>query len=317
MGGLSMLPTALTTLATAYILEGDLDAAAAAVAEAAQVDSATGNQFSMSMNAVLAAVRSQEGDAALIFDQVSNARAAGFGLAVMIGLWASATLYNSMGEYEKALAAAKEAMEHRWEWVGHVWFHELVEAAARCGADADAANALERLSATVDPNGSDWALGIQRRSQALLAEGSSAEDGYRDAIDRLECTSIRPQLARTHLLYGEWLRRENRRVDARAQLRTAHEMFSSMGMDGFAERARRELLATGETVRKRSVDTFDELTPQEALIARLAADGRTNAEIGTQLFISPRTAEWHLRKVFTKLGVTSRRDLLDALPVPG
>jgi DNA-binding CsgD family transcriptional regulator/tetratricopeptide (TPR) repeat protein len=316
-GGLSMLPTALTTHAQACILEGDLDAAASAVAEAAQIDAVTGNRFSFSVGAILAAVRGDEGAAALVDDQVSNARAAGLGLAVMIALWASATLYNSMGEYEKALAAAKEAMEHRWEWVGHVSFHELVEAAARCGADADAADALERLSATVDPNGSDWALGIQRRSQALLAEGSSAEDGYRDAIDRLGHTSIRPQLARTHLLYGEWLRRENRRVDARAQLRTAHEMFSGMGMGGFAERARRELLATGETVRKRSVDTLDELTPQEGLIARLAADGRTNAEIGTQLFISPRTAEWHLRKVFTKLGVTSRRDLRDALPVPG
>ena len=316
MGGLSMLPSALTTLAHTSILEGDLDAAASAVAEAAQVDSATGNRFSMSISAILAAVRGHEDAAALIDDHVASARAAGLGLAVMIALWASAKLHNSLGEYEKALAAAEEALAHRFEWVGHTSFHELVEAAARCGERDVAADALARLSATVDPNGSEWALGVRCRSQALLEDGAGAEECYREAIQRLGRTSVRLELARAHLLYGEWLRRENRRVDARSELRTAHEMFGAMGMHGFAQRARRELAATGETVRKRSVGTIDELTPQEALIARLAADGGTNAEIGNQLFISPRTVEWHLHKVFTRLGVTSRRALRDALPRP-
>jgi DNA-binding CsgD family transcriptional regulator len=192
--------------------------------------------------------------------------------------------------------------------------HELIEAAARCGQSAEGAATLERLKDITEPSGTDWAIGVQRRSEALLAEGVAAEDAYRDAIDHLSRTSIRPELARAHLVYGEWLRRQNRRVDARKQLRTAHEMLTAMGIQGFAERARHELLATGETVRKRNVDSFDELTPQEAHIARLAADGCTNPEIGAQLFISPRTVEWHLRKVFTKLGITSRRGLRAALP---
>ena len=317
MGSLSVLPTALMSVAHACVFEGDLDAAASAIAEAAQIDAATGNRLSWSVGALLAAARGDEGAATLIDTQLELARAAGFGHPTMSALWAGATLHNSAGEYEKALARAREAAEHRWEWVGHLSLHELVEAAARCGEAAVAADALSRLSAFVDPNGGDWALGVLQRSQALLESGARAEACYREAIQRLGRTSIRPELARAHLLFGEWLRRENRRVDARAEFRIAHEMFSSMGMHGFAERTRRELLATGEKVRKRSVDSFDELTPQEALIARFAAEGRTNTEIGTQLFISPRTVEWHLRKVFTKLAVTSRRDLRDVLPRQG
>jgi DNA-binding CsgD family transcriptional regulator len=175
---------------------------------------------------------------------------------------------------------------------------------------------LERRAETTEPSGSEWAIGIQTRSLALLTDGTAAEDLYREAIDRLSRTTIRPELGRAHLLYGEWLRRENRRVDAREHLRSAHEMFTTMGIHGFAERTRHELLATGESVRKRAVNTFDEFTPQEEHIARLAAEGRTNPEIGAQLFISPRTVEWHLRKVFTKLGVTSRRQLRETLSRP-
>jgi DNA-binding CsgD family transcriptional regulator len=190
---------------------------------------------------------------------------------------------------------------------------ELVEAAARSGEPAVAAGALQRLAETTQAAGTDWALGIEARSRALVTEGDAAEGHYREAIERLGRTRIRVELARAHLLYGEWLRRGGRRLDAREQLRTAHEMCTAMGLEAFAERARRELQATGETVRKLSVETRDELTPQEAQIARLAGDGQTNPEIAAELFISPRTVEWHLRKVFAKLGISSRRQLRPAL----
>jgi ATP/maltotriose-dependent transcriptional regulator MalT len=242
---------------------------------------------------------------------VDQARATGMETVLRNAQWATATLNNGQGQYEKAFAVAEDAFRHRLEWGYHICLHELVEAAIRSGAVTVAATALQRLEGTVDPDGTHWALGVLARSRALLSAGADADVLYREAIDRLSRTTVRPELARAHLLYGEWLRRENRRVDARAQLRTAHEMFTAMGMHAFAERTRHELLATGETVRKRTADSFDELTSQEAHIARLAADGNTNPEIGAQLFISPRTVEWHLRKVFTKLNVTSRRELRD------
>ena len=191
---------------------------------------------------------------------------------------------------------------------------ELVEAAARCGNSELAAEALERLAETTRPGGTDFGLGIEARSRALVSEGPAAEGLYREAIDRLGRTQLRPELARAHLLYGEWLRRAGRRTDAREQLREAYEMLTVMGVEGFAGRARRELLATGENVRKRSIQTTGDLTAQEAQIARLARDGLSNPEISTQLFLSPRTVEWHLRKVFTKLGISSRRQLRGALP---
>jgi DNA-binding CsgD family transcriptional regulator len=193
---------------------------------------------------------------------------------------------------------------------------ELVEAAAR-GGDAELArDALERLAATTQPAGNDAALGIEARCRALLSGGPVADELYHEAVDRLSRTRLRPDLARTHLLYGEWLRRENRRLDARAQLRIAHEMLDAIGMKAFAERARLELIATGEKVRRRAVETVTTLTAQEAHIAKLAADGRTNPEIGAHLFLSARTVEWHLRKIFAKLGVSSRRELRVVLTQP-
>jgi len=195
---------------------------------------------------------------------------------------------------------------------------ELVEAATRCGNSQLAAEALDRLAETTRPGGTDFGLGIEARSRALVSAGAAAEGLYREAIDRLGRTLLRPELARAQLLYGEWLRRAGRRTDAREQLREAYEMLTAMGVEGFAGRARRELLATGENVRKRRVDTTTgELTAQEAQIARLARDGLSNPEIGTQLYLSPRTVEWHLRNVFSKLGISSRRQLRGALPDAG
>jgi ATP/maltotriose-dependent transcriptional regulator MalT len=222
-------------------------------------------------------------------------------------------LYNGLGRYDKALAAAERACEHDDIGVLGWSLAELVGAAVRSGQPGRASDTLKRLSETTRASGTDWALGTEARSRALLSEGEAAENCYREAIERLGRTRMRPAVARAHLIYGEWLRRENRRRDARAELRTAHGLFTTMGIEAFAERARHELLATGDTVRKRTVETVGELTVQEAHIARLAVDGRTNVEIGTQLFLSTRTVEWHLGKVYGKLGVGSRRELWQAL----
>jgi DNA-binding CsgD family transcriptional regulator len=189
---------------------------------------------------------------------------------------------------------------------------ERIEAATRAGRADIAVDTLRWLQ-EMTRVGTDWGLGLAARCGALCSEGEAAESLYREAIERLARTRLRPELARAHLLYGEWLRREHRRVHAREQLRLAHTMLSDIGMDACAERARRELLATGETARKRTVETLDELTPQEVQVARLAADGQTNAEIGAQLFLSPRTVEWHLTKMFGKLGISSRKQLRSAL----
>jgi DNA-binding CsgD family transcriptional regulator len=222
---------------------------------------------------------------------------------------------NGLGRYEEALAAAVEASEDTPELFIATWaLSELIEAATRTENADLARGALARLDAQTEASDADWALGIQARSRALVSEREAAESLYREAVDRLGRTQLRPELARAHLLYGEWLRREGRRADARAQLRTAHDMLGAIGMEGFAERARRELLVTGAKVRRRTADTRDQLTAQEAQIARLARDGLSNPEIGARLYISPRTVEWHLHKVFTKLGVTSRKQLEGALP---
>ena len=229
----------------------------------------------------------------------------------MLGLawYATAVLHNGLGGYEAALAGARRACEY--EDLGFFGWSlaELVEAGARSGASGEASTALRQLGERTSAAGSEWALGIQARSRALLSDGPAADTLYREAIDRLGRSRIAVHLARAHLVYGEWLRREQRRVEAREHLRVAHDMFGRFGAAAFAERARRELQATGETVRKRTVDTRDALTVQEAQVARLAAEGHTNPEIGAQLFISSRTAEYHLRKVFSKLGISSRRQL--------
>jgi DNA-binding CsgD family transcriptional regulator len=227
-----------------------------------------------------------------------------------MALWARAVLSNGLGRYEEALRAAQVAAEVPLELGPPKWaLAELVEAGVRAGDVPAAVAGFEELSAMTAASGTDWALGIEASRGALLHDGAAAEELYREGIDRLARTSVAVELARARLLYGEWLRREGRRVDARTQLRTAHESLTAMGARAFAERARHELLATGETVRKRSVETTGELTAQEAHIARLAAQGLTNPEIGAALYISPRTVEWHLRKIFAKVGVTTRRDL--------
>jgi ATP/maltotriose-dependent transcriptional regulator MalT len=222
-------------------------------------------------------------------------------------------LYNGHGHYEAALAAAQRACEYEDLGVYGWALVELVEAGARSGTREVAAAALELLAERTRAGATDWALGMEARSRALLSDSQTAEPLYREAIDRLGRTRVRTALARAHLLYGEWLRRERRRLDAREQLRTAHNMLSSMGAEAFAERAARELRATGENVRKRTADTRDQLTAQETQIAQLAADGYSNPEIGAQLFISPRTVEYHLHKVFTTLAITSRTELPNVL----
>ena len=240
----------------------------------------------------------------------------GEGLWLIATEWASAVLFNGLGRYEDALAAAEQASEHPHELGVSTWVPTELDRGCR----PDRPPRARRRAAPATPGDQPcqpvrtgrW--GSQARSRALLSEGEAAERLYREAIERLGRTRVRVALARAHLLYGEWLRREGRRMDAREQLRTAHQMYAEMGMEGFAERARRELQATGETVRKRSVETRDELTAQERQIARLARDGLSNSEVGAQLFLSPRTVEWHLRKVFAKLGIRNRRELANALP---
>jgi ATP/maltotriose-dependent transcriptional regulator MalT len=246
---------------------------------------------------------------------MAEAEAGGQGVVVACAHWATAILHNGLGRYADALASAQQAsadtsVPHISMWA----LPELIEAAARTGHDELARDALKQLAETTQAWGSDAALGIEARCRALLSDDADdADEEYREAIDRLGRTQLRPELARAHLLYGEWLRRRGRRVDAREQLRAAHEMLDAIGMAAFAERASRELHATGVTVRKRGGETAATLTAQETLIAGLARDGHTNAEIGAQLFLSGRTVEWHLRKIFAKLGISSRRELHTAV----
>jgi DNA-binding CsgD family transcriptional regulator len=224
---------------------------------------------------------------------------------------------NGLGRYEQALAAARRASDHLPERAASTnWaLVELIEAAARSGDTGHAQDALQRLAEVTQASGTDWAVGVETRSRALVSDGDQADRLYREAIDRLSGTRARLDLARAHLLYGEWLRRQNRRLDARTELRTASEMFLAAGAGAFGERARRELLATGEMVRQRTSQARDELTPHEAQIAGLAREGQTNPEIAAQLFLSPRTVEWHLSNVFAKLGISSRRELRRSLRV--
>ena len=318
-GALSELPLALSSRACGFLFAGNLAAAAPLAQEAQATADATGSNLAPYVALGLAAWRGQEDEAAALIE-ITRKEAAlrGDGTAMTLTNWANAVLYNGLARYREALAAAERGSEHPGELGLAAWScAELVEAAVRAGEPERAAGALPRLAESAGIAGTDWALGMLARSRALLTGGELAGRLYREAIQRLGRTRVQAELARTHLLYGEWLRRQNCRGDAREQLRTAYQMLTAMGADGFAERARRELLATGETVRKRTADTAGQLTAQEAQIARLAVDRRTNPEIAAELFLSPRTVEWHLRKVFTKLGISSRRELGQALRASG
>ena len=298
---------------------GDLSEAQSLVAEAEAVAKATGSHLAPQGAIALAAWRGSEAEVSSLIDaRRQEVQRRGEGLWLIATDWASAVLFNGLGRYSDALAASERADTDPHELGVSTWVPtELIEAAVRAGVPDRADAPLRRLQEISRASGTDWALGVEARSRALVSEGEEAERLYLDAIKRLGRTRVTVALARAQLLYGEWLRRQGRRVEARAQLRTAHETYAAVGMEGFAERARRELVATGETVRKRSSETRDDLTAQEAQIARLAAGGQTNPEIAAQLFISPRTVEWHLKKVFVKLAIRSRRDLPDAMPSSG
>jgi len=314
-GTLSELGLALSARTPVLVFSGELSSAASTVAETDSVQEATGISSAPYGALILDAWRGSGHETReLIAVTLREAGSRGEGIGVAICEYARAVLCNGLREYEEALAAARSASEHR-EVVAENWgLSELIEPAARTGRTDLAEAALERLAEKARATQTEWALGLEARSRALLSEGDRAESSFREAIEHLGRTRVRAELARAHLLYGEWLRREHRRLDARAVLREAHGQFDAMGMEAFAERARGELLATGETVRQRTAETRDDLTAQERQIAQLARDGLSNVEIGARLFLSPRTVEWHLHHVFGKLGIRSRRELASALP---
>ena len=317
-GVLTVLPLSLSAAIVARIFAGELAAAESLIEEVELVTDATGSHLAPYGSLILAAWRGQEADHARLAEstlrQVSER---GEGIGVSTVHWTNALLSNGLGRYETAMAAAQRVLEPvggRLDATINWALPELAEAAVRCGRGQFAYDAVEQLSEMTRASGTDWAVGLEARSHALLSGREAAEELYREAVDRLSRTRQRGDHARAQLLYGEWLRREGRRKDARDHLRDAHATFVHMGAEAFAERTRRELSATGETVRKPSIDTGDQLTAQERQISRLAVEGLSNPEIGARLFLSPRTVEWHLRKVFAKLGIRSRRELAKALP---
>jgi DNA-binding CsgD family transcriptional regulator len=309
-GALDQLPILLNIRAVAAAWRGDLAAAASLIAEADAAREATGARLVAYPAMVLAAFRGSQAEAVpLIEATIEQAAAAGQGAAVTWAHWVAGILYNGLGRYAEALAAARQAAGHRLVHISMWALPELIEAAARTQNTGLAGEALDQLSKWTQAGGTDWGLGVEARSRALLSEGEAADHLYEEAIGRLGQAGMRPDLARAHLLYGEWLRRQRRRTDAREHLRTAGQILDAIGMEAFAERARRELLAAGGTARRRAVTAKVELTSQETQIARLAADGLSNLEIATRLFLSPRTVQYHLGKVFTKLDITSRNQL--------
>ncbi|NIK61330.1 DNA-binding CsgD family transcriptional regulator [Kribbella shirazensis] len=310
LGALSVLPMALSLRAGVHLHAGEFAAAAALVSESDTIAVATGRAPLSYTQLMLAAWRGDEDAAVKVIEAgVREATESGEGRALALARCVTAVLYNGLGRYHAALEAARQAVEQ--EDLGfYGWsLAELVEAAARSGERRTATEALRHLEEHARAAGTDWSLGVLARSAALLAEGQAAEALYHEAVERLGRTRIAVHLARAHLVYGEWLRREGRRQDARFHLRIAYNSLADMGATAYAERARQELAATGETARRRQADARNVLTPQEAQIAQLAAEGLTNREIGGQLFLSHHTVEWHLRKVFSKLAVTSRRQL--------
>lgn len=312
-GALTVLPLALNFCAVYRVCTGEFASADALGDEAREVSVAISNPDVSVSRLYLAGWRGRPGEALrLIQASDRDAASRGEGRRIHAARYSAAVLYNGLGRYELALTAAQGALEYPRSLASLGWtLSEQIEAATRSGKPELAAHALARLSEATQASGTDWALAIEARSRALMSEGDVAEGLYSEAIDRLRRTQVRSELARSHLLYGEWLRRENRRLDARDQLRSGHDLFAEFGMEAFAERARVELEATGEHARKRTVETRDELTPQEAQISRLAAEGATNQEIAAQLFLSPSTIDYHLRKAFRKLGVKSRHQLKD------
>jgi DNA-binding CsgD family transcriptional regulator len=314
-GALSELHLALTGQILTHVFGGELAAASGTLEELRAATDAARTRAHHHGPVALAAYRGDQALATeLIRSAIADATERGEGLVVSSAYWASAVLDNGLGRYREAFAAAQRASQDRWALGFHnLSLVELVEAATHMGSPELATDACSQIADMARSAGTNWVLGLEARSNAQLAQGEEAEANYRTAIDLLGRTRIRPDYARARLLYGEWLRRENRRADAREQLRTAYELLSAMGMAGFAERARRELLATGETVRKRAAEITRQLTSQETSIARLAVEGLTNPEIGTRLFISSRTVQYHLAKVFQKLEITSRGQLYRVL----
>jgi DNA-binding CsgD family transcriptional regulator len=310
-GALGELPLALSQRVYAHLFAGELTTAASLLDEIQAATEATGVNLTPYGPVGLAALRGREPEAISLIDESREdvtRRGEGIGLSVLD--WAQALLYNGLGRYDEARVAALRVAEYPHDLSTSNWgMVELIEATVRAGTPELAVDICSRLAEMARASGTDWALGLAARSEALLADDQRAEEFYVEAIDRLGRTRMAVDLARAHLLYGEWLRRRRRRIDARRQLRSAHDLFSDFGMEAFAERTRVELEATGEHARRRTVDTLGQLTPQEAQISRLVAQGNTNREIAAQLFISPSTVEYHLRKAFRKLGVKSRMQL--------
>jgi DNA-binding CsgD family transcriptional regulator len=314
-GALGELPIHLEALALERAWHGDLPGARRLIAESESISSSTGNRVPPFARLRVLALEGREAEASpLIAGVIREGTAGGQGIAVMVAHWAATVLANGLGRHEAARSAAREVVTNGiLPWLTMWEQAELVEAAARVGDTELAREVLEALTASTQPAGSGLARGIEARARALVADGDEADELYREAIERFGGTRLRPELARSRLVYGEWLRRAGRVREAREQLRAADELFSEIGMEAFAGRARRELVAAGAKPRTRDVEVRDELTPQEEQIARLASDGLTNADIGAQLFLSPRTVEWHLHKVFAKLGIDSRGGLDGAL----
>jgi RNA polymerase sigma factor (sigma-70 family) len=313
-GALAELPLALNMRAYSHLFAGDLSAAESLVDEIRAACEATGSRLTPYGAVGLAALRGRPDAITLINDSRSDVASRGEGIGLSVIDWAQAVLYNGLGRYDEARTAALRATELPPVLSSSNWgMVELVEAAARSNAPELAADASSRITEMSIASGTAWARGVAARSQALIANDDASEALFREAIQQLGRSRMAVDLARAHLLFGEWLRRHRRRVEAREHLRTAHERFSDFGMEAFADRARVELEATGEHARKRTQDTLDQLTPQEAQISRLVAQGNTNRQIAAQLFISPSTVEYHLRKAFRKLGVTSRTQLAHRL----